>query len=107
MENNIKTILKCALIISFIFCLFKMPYQYFQLVRALGMTVFILLGYSDFKKKNKSLSIIWVCSAILINPIIKINFGKTIWNIVDIVWAILLVITLIQDITNYKEKNYS
>lgn len=79
-----------------------MPYGYFQLVRFLGMATFVWLAYLDNKKNNKSLFILWVCSAILINPFIKISLGRTIWNIVDIVWALILLVTIIKDFTNFK-----
>ena len=81
--------LKIVLIILFIGCLFDWEYGYFQLVRFLGMVGFGLLAYHDFEK-NKTWFIIWLASAILINPIFKIALGRELWNIIDIVWALLL-----------------
>jgi uncharacterized membrane protein YhdT len=62
-----------------------MPYGYFQLVRFVGMMGFIILAYLDKEKEDKTIMIIWICSAVLINPIFKIALGRTIWNIVDVI----------------------
>ncbi len=84
-----------------------MPYGYFQLIRFLGMTTFAWLAYIDNSKKDKTLFIIWVASALLINPIIKIALGRTIWNIIDVVWAILLVATIWVDKKAASDQNRS
>ncbi|WP_370449506.1 DUF6804 family protein [Apibacter sp. HY039] len=34
---------------------------------------------------------LWLCSALLINPFFKVALGRTIWNIVDVIWSLLLV----------------
>ena len=94
---NNKTIAKILLVILFALCLTKMPYSYFQLVRFIGMIFFLWLAYVDSSKKDKTLFIIWVLSALLINPFIKIALGRTIWNIVDVVWAILLIVSIWAD----------
>ena len=83
-------IIKIVLSILFLVCLFDMPYGYFQLVRFLGMIGFVVLAYNDYPK-NQNWFILWASSAILINPFIKIALGREIWNIVDIVWVIVLI----------------
>ena len=95
MDSQIKNILKIALSILLLLCLLKMPYGYFQLVRFIGMIVFIILAYFEKDKTNKILMVVWICSALLINPFIKIALGRFIWNIVDVIWAILLIGTLL------------
>jgi hypothetical protein len=102
-----KTIIKIILAILFLVCLLPMPYGYFQLIRFLGMTTFAWLAYIDNSKKDKTLFIIWVASALLINPIIKIALGRTIWNIIDVVWAILLVATIWVDKKAASDQNRS
>jgi hypothetical protein len=53
-----------------------------------------MVGFSvlDFNQhqNNQTWFIIWLSSAVLINPIFKISLGRELWNIVDVVWAILL-----------------
>jgi hypothetical protein len=84
-----------------------MPYGYFQLVRFIGMTGFILLAYLDKEKEDKAIMIIWICSAVLINPIFKIALGRTLWNITDIIWSIILLTTLILEYNAKRKKNHS
>jgi hypothetical protein len=85
-----ETIIKIILAILFIGCLFDWQYGYFQLVRFLGMVGFAILAYKQYGK-NDFYFVTWLASAILINPFFKIALGRTIWNIVDVIWAILLI----------------
>jgi hypothetical protein len=95
MSTHVQTLIKIILIILFLLCLFQMPYVYYQFARTVGMVGFVLLAYHDRGKKDKTLMIIWICSAIVINPIFKIALGRTLWNIMDIIWASLLLGTII------------
>jgi len=88
-----ETIIKIVLSILFLVCLLNMPYGYFQLVRFLGMVGFAILAYNTYQK-NQTWFVIWLASAILINPIFKISLGREIWNIVDVIWAILLIASI-------------
>lgn len=90
-----KTIIKFVLIALFLGCLGDWPYGYYQLVRFAGMVGFIMLAGLD--KKSQSLLIFWISSAILINPFFKISLGREIWNLVDIFWAVLLLLTFVFD----------
>lgn len=103
MKNSIIIIVKIFLTVLFLCCLLDMPYVYFQIVRVLGMGGFAWLAYIDSEKKDKSLMIVWICSAILINPIFKIVLGRTIWNVVDVIWALVLIVTLVFDVMNRKK----
>jgi len=68
------------------------------------MSCFIWFAYLDYEKKDKSLIIVWICSAILINPFIKIVLGRTIWNTVDIIWAVIILLSLRQDINDLRKE---
>lgn len=54
------------------------------------MTGFTYLSYQQYKK-NDTWFVIWLASAILINPFFKIALGRTLWNIIDVVWSMLLI----------------
>lgn len=70
-----------------------MPYAYFQLVRFAGMIGFVILAINEKEKlQNKAWLVIWISSALLINPFLKISLGRTIWNIIDVIWVIFLVL---------------
>lgn len=104
MKKRNQTI-KIILTVIFISCLFDWSYGYYQLVRFLGMVGFSILAYDNYEK-NKSWFIIWLSSAILINPIFKISLGRELWNIIDIIWAILLIFSIfIKSKSNKTDKN--
>jgi hypothetical protein len=94
MNNTTQNIIKLLLAVLFLGCLASMPYGYYQLVRTLGMVGFAALAWADSGKSNKALCIIWVASAVLINPLFKIALGRTLWNIVDVIWVMLLIGTI-------------
>jgi len=87
-------IIKLGLAFLFILALFDMPYGYFQLLRFLAMLGFGILGYSAFLRDDKIFLFIYIASALLINPFIKIALGRTIWMIFDVLWATFLIISL-------------
>ena len=91
---NQKNILKILLAIAFLLCLLKMPYWYYQLIRVVAMVGFIYFAYLDSKEKIKITPILFVLSAIIINPIIKIPFHKNDWQIIDIIFAVILILSL-------------
>jgi len=102
-----KTIIKIVLAFLLVGCLLPLPYGYFQLVRFLGMSIFIWLAYVDNEKSEKTFFIIWVLSALLINPFLKVALGRTLWNIVDVVWAIVLVASIWADKKITSDQNRS
>ena len=105
--NYLSLVLKSLLAALLLLCLFQMPYGYYQLVRFLGMVIFGWLAFIDSKRKDKTLFIVWISSAVLINPLIKISIGRTIWNVVDVIWAILLVATIWTDKNKLSNQNRS
>ena len=91
---NKKIATKATLSILFLVCLLDMPYGYYQFVRFTGMIVFGLLAFENYQK-NQMWFIIWISSALLINPFFKIALGRDLWNIVDVIWAVLLIVSVI------------
>ncbi|MDB4171299.1 hypothetical protein N9750_04230 [Polaribacter sp.] len=89
-----KTIaIKIILSILLLVCLLDMPYGYYQFVRFMGMIGFGLLAFENYQK-NQTWFVIWISSALLINPFFKIALGRDMWNIVDVIWAVLLVVSI-------------
>ena len=87
-------VIKITLSALLFLCLFDMPYGYYQFVRFLGMIGFSLLAFENYQK-NQTWFVIWISSTILINPFFKIALGRDIWNIIDVIWVILLVVSMI------------
>ena len=73
-------------------CLAPMPYGYYTLVRFVSMVVFGVMAYKYYQVKKEGLAITFGALALLFQPFIKIALGRTIWNIVDVIAAILLII---------------
>ena len=104
MKHN-NTIIKVVLSILFIGALFKMPYSYYEVMRFLGMIGFGILGYKELEKDNQTFMVLWFASALLINPFFKIALGRTIWNVIDVIWVILLIFSIFYRSKNYANKN--
>jgi O-antigen ligase len=87
-------IIKIVLAVLLFTCLLDMPYGYFQLVRFIAMVGFAILAFSASQKKDQTELIVCVVLAVLFQPLLKISLGRTIWNIVDVVVAIGLLLNL-------------
>lgn len=87
-------IIKIILAVLFFVCLFDMPYGYFQLVRFLALAGFALLAYNSNEQGHKTEAIIYVCLAILFQPLIKIALGRQLWNVIDVVVGIGLIVSI-------------
>ncbi len=75
-------------------CLATMPYGYYMLVRWAAMVVFAILALDYYSENKKELAVTFGALALLFQPFIKIALGRTIWNIVDVAVAILLLLLI-------------
>jgi len=92
--NN--SIIKIGLAIVLFLCLFNMPYGYYQFVRFISMCGFTYLAYSSNEVNKKNEAFVYIGLAILFQPFIKIALGRTIWNVVDLIVGIGLIVSLFQ-----------
>jgi hypothetical protein len=74
-----------------------MPYGYYQFVHFAAMVGFGYLGYMAKEQNRKNEMFLYIALAILFQPFIKIALGRTIWNIVDVITSIGLVISALTD----------
>lgn len=72
-------------------CLAPMPYGYFQLVRFVAMVVFGIMAYKYYTEHKTIIAMVFGGLALLFQPIFKIALGRTIWNVIDVLVAMLLV----------------
>jgi RsiW-degrading membrane proteinase PrsW (M82 family) len=84
-------LLKLGLAALSLLCILDMPYGYYQLYRFLALGVFLYLAYEE--QDQKEWMIVWLMSALLVQPIFKIALGREIWNLVDIAFALILIIS--------------
>lgn len=101
MQNTLKLLLS----ISLLLCLIDFPYGYYQFVRFFATLVFIYLAY-NLKEKNKKIEIfIYISLALLFQPFIKIALGRTLWNIVDVIVALALLMGIQTPASNHKNES--
>ena len=87
-------IIKIALALLFFLCLLNMPYGFYQLVRFLGLIGFVVLAYDANRNDRRTELIIYCSLALLFQPFFKIALGREVWNIVDIVVGVGLLISI-------------
>ena len=87
-------IIKIGLAILLFLCLWKMPYGYYQMVRVVSMVAFGILALSAKEDKERW---IYIVLCLLFQPFIKVALGRVLWNVVDVVVAIGLLISIKSD----------
>lgn len=87
-------IIKIVLALLLFICLADMPYGYYQLVRFAGLIGFSILAYNAYEHNKKTEMIICLGFALLFQPFLKIPLGREIWNIVDVIVGIGLLVSI-------------
>lgn len=95
MNPTFKNGIKIILAVLFFICVSDMPYGYFQLVRFVAMVGFALLAYDAYEGQRQNEVIIYVALALLFQPFVKIGLGRTIWNIIDVIVGIGLLLSIL------------
>lgn len=88
------TIFKLLLSALLFICIFDMPYGYYQFVRFAGLIGFAVLAYQANQQDKQTEMIIYAGLALLFQPFFKIALGRQMWNIVDVVVGIGLLISI-------------
>lgn len=92
MIDNLLVMIKLQLIlaIALLLCLAPMPYGYYTLVRYGSAIILGIMALQYYREKKENLAIAWGALAVLFQPIIKMPLGRTMWNIIDVVVALVL-----------------
>jgi len=90
----IDKIIKVILATLFFICLINLPYGYYQFVRFAGLIGFAILAYQANQQGRQTEAIIYVGLALLFQPFFKIALGRELWNIIDVVVGIGLLISI-------------
>lgn len=91
-----KIILKLALTTLLLLCLLDMPYSYFQLVRFVSMAGFAFLAFNANETNSKNEMVMYIFLALLFQPFAKISLGRELWNIVDVIVGVGLLISVLK-----------
>jgi len=87
-------LIKIFLTLLFFLCLADMPYGYYQFVRFAALLGFVILAYQANEQQNKTEMIVYIGLALLFQPFVKVALGRTMWNIVDVIVGIGLLVSL-------------
>lgn len=90
MERIIKIFLSLILFL----CLAKMPFGYYQFVRFASLIGFTILAYQANQKGRHTEMLIYGGLALLFQPFLKIALGRQMWNVVDVIVGIGLLISI-------------
>jgi hypothetical protein len=94
MKPTPETLIKIALAVLLLLCLFHMPYGYYQLFRYIAVVGFAILAYYEYERKRIPLVILFVGLALLFQPFSKVPLGRHQWIIIDVIVAAGLVLTI-------------
>lgn len=89
--------IKIILAILLLLCLADMPYGYYQFVRFAALIGFAILAYEANQQNKQTEMIIYGSLALLFQPFFKIALGRELWNIVDVVVAIGLIVSIFKE----------
>jgi hypothetical protein len=87
-------IIKIGLAILMFGCLLDMPYGYFQFVRFAALVGFGILAYQANQQEKRTETIVYGVLALLFQPFFKVSLGREIWNVVDVIVGIGLLLSL-------------
>ena len=75
-------------------CLADMPYGFYQFVRFAGLIGFAILAYQANQQGRQTEMIIYGGLALLFQPFFKVALGRQMWNIIDVVVGLGLIISI-------------
>ncbi|MBK6819488.1 MAG: hypothetical protein IPG85_07745 [Bacteroidetes bacterium] len=87
-------VIKIILAVLFFICLADLPYGFYQFVRFAGLIGFAILAYQANQQGRQTEMIIYGGLALLFQPFFKIALGRQMWNVVDVVVGIGLLISI-------------
>lgn len=87
-------IIKIGLAVLLFLCLADMPYGYYQFVRFIGLVGFAILAYQANQQNNQTVAIIYGALALLFQPFFKISLGRELWNVIDVVVGLGLLVSI-------------
>ncbi|MTI22693.1 hypothetical protein E1176_16795 [Fulvivirga sp. RKSG066] len=84
-------LIKLILALGLLICLLDMPYGYYQFIRFAALVGFAILAFNCYESNNQQLAIFYVVLALLFQPFLKISLGRELWNVVDVIAAVILI----------------
>lgn len=98
-----KPFLKLGIAVLLLLCLADMPYGFYTLVRFSATAAFAYLAYDSFKSKEDGKGFFFAALAVLFQPFYKFALGRVVWNIVDVMVAVILFCLIVKSFNNKKK----
>lgn len=92
-----KEIVSIVLAIILLLCLLPMPYGFFVFIRLIATVVFGWMVYDFYQRGETVKCIVAAILMLLFQPIAKVTFSREIWNVIDIIVALLLFGNIVWD----------
>jgi hypothetical protein len=89
--SNTMKYVRLVLGILLILAIIGLPYDFYIILRVIGFVVFSLSSYQAYKGSQVVLMILWLTSAVTINPFFPIGLSRFTWQIIDGVWVLLII----------------
>jgi hypothetical protein len=90
MNNAIRIVLTIILFL----CLADMPYGYYEFIRFSALIGFAILAFQAHQSGREIEMLICASLALLFQPFFKVALGRELWNIVDIVVGVGLILSI-------------
>ena len=88
-------VIKIVLAILLFDCLLDMPYGFYEFVRFVALIGFAILAYQALEEGRQTEVIIYAVLAILFQPFFKIALGRDLWNVVDVIVGVGLIVSIV------------
>ncbi len=72
-----------------------MPYGFYQLLSLLALAGFAVLAFMANKEGRQSEMIVYIVLAVLFQPLLKISLGRELWNVVDLIVGVGLLVSVV------------
>jgi len=70
------------------------PYGYYIILRWVVCSIFAYCAVEAYKMKDEPWIWVFGVNAAVYNPIIPLHLGRTVWSVVNIVSAVLIIVSL-------------
>ena len=87
-------IIRLVAVIMLLWALRNNPYGYYIILRWVVCSIFAYCALRTYRVKNEPWMWIFGINAAVYNPIFPLHLGRTIWSEVNIVSAILIIVSL-------------
>lgn len=82
-----------------------MPYAHYELIRLIALLGFGVLAYQVYRLGRQAEMIIYAGLALLFQPFFKVALGRDLWNVVDVIVAVWLMISIFIKPKNAEQDN--